>query len=71
MNQKHSQNIFHANVKMNLMVENIIQNKNGIMISVFMNVEKQENTGYSKMIISGILAYVLAKVRSIMIIVNN
>ena len=33
MNQKHSQNIFHVNPDVNLMVENVIQNKNRIMMS--------------------------------------
>ena len=34
MNQKQLYNIFYANVELDLMVENIIQNKNGIMVSV-------------------------------------
>ena len=38
---KQSQNIFHVNADVNLMVENEIKNKNGIMIRVNVSVKKQ------------------------------
>ena len=34
MNRKHQQNMYHVNVNINLMVENVIQIKSGIMINV-------------------------------------
>ena len=34
MNQKFEQNIYHANVNVNLMEENVIQIKSGITINV-------------------------------------
>ena len=33
MNQKHQQNIYHANVNINSIVQNVIQIKSGITIS--------------------------------------
>ena len=33
MKQKHSQNMYHANVNINLMVENLTQIKSGITIN--------------------------------------
>ena len=39
MNQKHQQSIYHANVNVNLMVENLIQIKSGITINVDVNVK--------------------------------
>ena len=39
MNQKHQQNINHANVNVDLMVENIIQIKSGIIINIDVSLE--------------------------------
>ena len=39
MNQKHLQNIYHANVNVNLMVENLIQIESGITINVNVSVK--------------------------------
>ena len=39
MNQKYLQNIYHANVNVNLMVENLIQIKSGITINVNVSVK--------------------------------
>ena len=44
MNQKHLQNIYHENVNVNLMLENITQIKNGIMINLDVSARIQENT---------------------------
>ena len=39
MNKKHYENIFHVTVDVNLMVENVIQSKNGVTVSVNMSVK--------------------------------
>ena len=44
MNQKYLWNLFNVNADVNLMVDNVIQNKNGIMIRVNVNVEKPNKT---------------------------
>lgn len=46
-------------VRKSLMVESLIQNKNGIMTSVNVNVKKQWNIAYMKKIMLGILVYLL------------
>ena len=51
-------NIYHSNVNINLMEENIIQINGGIMINVDVSVK---NIVYMKKIISGILLHVVAK----------
>ena len=38
MNQQHKKNIYHANVNVNLMVENVIQIKSGLMRNVDVSV---------------------------------
>ena len=43
MNQKHQQNIHHANVNVNLMVESVIQIKSGMTINVNLNAKTREN----------------------------
>ena len=43
MNQKHEQSIYHANLNVNLMVENIAQIKSGITINVNMTVRTWKN----------------------------
>ena len=46
MSQKHLQNIYHVNVNVNLMVENVTRIKCGIMINVdeSANIQKKHNT---------------------------
>ena len=39
MNQKHSQSIYHLNVNVNLIVENLTQIKNGITINIEVSVK--------------------------------
>ena len=39
MNQQHKKNIYHANVNVNLMVENVIQIKSGLMRNVDVSVK--------------------------------
>ena len=39
MNRKHLYSIFHVKADVNLMVQNVIQNKNGVIISVTMVVK--------------------------------
>ena len=39
MNQQHKKNIYHANVNVNLMVENVIQIKSGLMRNVEVSVK--------------------------------
>ena len=46
-------------VRKSLMVESLIQNKNGIMTSVNVSVKKQWNIAYMKKIMLGILVYLL------------
>ena len=66
MNQKHYQNIYLANVNVNLMVENVTQVTGGIMINVGLSVKTWENIMCAKKIISyGILLHVLAKMVNI------
>ena len=43
MNQKHSQNIYHANVRVNLMIKNVIQIKKGITINVGVSAKVRKN----------------------------
>ena len=43
MNKKHLQSIYHANVNVNLTIENVIQIKSEIMTNVAANVKIQEN----------------------------
>ena len=52
MNQKHKKNIYHVNVNLNLMVENVIQIKSGLMRNVDVSVK---NILYVKNIIFGTL----------------
>ena len=65
MNQKHLYNIVHVNTDVSLMVESVTQNKNATIISVNGNVKDQKNVAFSKKIMAGNLAYVLASVISI------
>ena len=58
MNRKHQQSINHANVKINLMVKNIIQIKSEIIINLDVSLK---NIIYVKKIILGILLYVVLK----------
>ena len=39
MNQQHKKNIYHANVNVNLIVENVIQIKSGLMRNVDVSVK--------------------------------
>ena len=62
MNQKFQQKIYHANVNINLMEENVIQTKTGIMINVDVSVK---NVMCIIKIIFGILQYIVVKIVSI------
>ena len=62
MNQKHQQGIYHANVKVNLMVGNVIQFNGGMTINVDVSVK---NAMYVKKIIFGILLHVVVKIKNI------
>ena len=61
MNQKHQQSIFHANLNINLMEQNVIQIDCGITINVDMSVKKFM---YVKKIMFGILLHVIVKIFS-------
>ena len=60
MNWKHQQNIYHAYDDGNLMVENLIEIKNGIKTCVDVSAKIQENIMSPEKIISGILVHVLS-----------
>ena len=62
MNRKYYQSIYHANVNINLMLENVIQIKSGITINVNVSVK---NITYVKKIIFEILLHVVAKMVNI------
>ena len=62
MNRKHWQNMYHVNVNVNLMVENVIQIKHGIMINVGANVK---NMIYMKKIIFEIFLHVVVEIVNI------
>ena len=62
MNQKHWQGIYHVNVNINLIEENVIQIDGGIMIKVDVSVK---NNKYVKKIIFGILLHVITKMENI------
>ena len=53
--------MYHANANVNLMVENLIQIKSGIIL----NVDTSSKNIYVKKIIIGILLYVVAKMVNI------
>ena len=50
MNQKHEQNIYHENVNINLIVENLIQIKIGTAINVCASLNIQRNMFAKKII---------------------
>ena len=58
---KNWQSIYHAIVNVNLIVENVIQIKSGIMINVDVSVK---NIIYVKKIIFGILLHVVPKMKN-------
>ena len=62
MNQKHKESIYHANVNVNLMIENVIQNESGITINSNVSVK---NIIYVKKIMFGILLNVVVKMVNI------
>ena len=62
MNQQHLQNIFHANINVNLMKQNISQTNCGITINVNASVE---NIIYVKKNMIGILLHVIRKMENI------
>ena len=61
MNQKHQQSIFHVNLNVNLMEQNVIQIDCGITINVYRSAKK---VMYVKKIIFGILLDVIVKIFS-------
>ena len=62
MNQKHEQSIYHTNVNVDLMEENVIQTNGGISINANVSVK---NVMYVKKIIFQILLHVVVKVGNI------
>ena len=62
MNQKHYHSIYHANVNVTLMEENVIHINDGITINVDKGVK---NMVHVKMIIFGILLHVVVKMANI------
>ena len=62
MNQKHKESIYHANVNVNLMIENVIQNESGITINSNVSVK---NIIDVKKIMFGILLHVVVKMVNI------
>ena len=58
-------NMYHANVNLNLVVENVILIKSGITINVDVTVKIWKNIMYVKKIIFGILLHVVAKMVNI------
>ena len=65
MKQKHYQNIYHLNVNVNLMVENIIQIQIRIVINVDVSANIQKSIMWLKRIMYGIPVYVLVKMVNI------
>ena len=53
--------MYHANVNVDFMVENVIQIKSGLMINVDASVKILKNIKCAKQIIFGILLHVVAK----------
>ena len=62
MNQRFQQNIYHANLNENLMEENVIDIRSGIMINADASVK---NIIYVKKFIFGILLQVVVKMVNI------
>ena len=62
MNRKHEKIIYHANVKVSLMVENVTHIKSGITISIDVSVKIRISIVYAKNIIFVILLHVVAKI---------
>ena len=62
MKRKHKQNMYHANINLNFMIESKIQIKSGTMINID---ESEKNMLYVKKIISGILLYAALKMVNI------
>ena len=62
MNKKHKQSIYHVNVNVNLMEQNVIQINGGITINVDASVK---NIIYVKKIMFGILPHVIVKMENI------
>ena len=48
MNQKRCQNMCHANVKVNLVVKNVIQIKSGITVDVIVSAKIQKHAVWKK-----------------------
>ena len=62
INRKYKRCMFYANVNINLMIENVIQIKSGIIINVSVSVK---NIMYVKTTTFGILLHVAAKMANI------
>ena len=61
MNQKHQQNIYHANVNVNSIAGNVIQTNIGIVINVRISAKIEKNIMHVKKIIFRILLHVIVK----------
>ena len=62
MNRKHQQSIYHANVNISLIAEDIIQIKSRIVVNIDVSLR---NIKYLKKIILAILLYVVVKMVNI------
>ena len=61
MNQKYKQNIFHATVNVNLMVQNVIEIKSELNKCFDVRVKRQGNITCAKKIIFGVQVHVLER----------
>ena len=61
MNRKHQQSVYHTNVNVNLVVENVIQIKSGITINIDVCPKIWKNVKCVKNIIFAILIYLVKK----------
>ena len=63
------ENIFHMNADVHFVVKNVIQNEDGIIVSV--NVSMKKNIAFAKKTMPRILAYVLSSLKRIVTFVNT
>ena len=72
MNQRHSQNISHVSVDVDLMVGNVTQDKKGRTVSVSIIAGfYQQNIAHAKRIMPGILVHVVESVTKIVRLANT
>ena len=64
MSQKYSQNKYHVNENINLMIENVTRINNGIIIYAHVSAKIQKNIMHVKKIIFGILDVVVKMINT-------